>query len=322
MTKGAIMTKSQTHQTENQGTAAHDDRSFFIGDSERVELQVEWMPPTTMATYEFLMFKGGADVWSVYNHLLYTARVQKTNQVWARDLYIKNGLKLSVKRLKLAKAFLHKHGYIDYIQRRDAKTGRMENVYIRVNFIATRRSTVKNVRKTIGSTGGPITGGAVNRWGGNEQQMLKESKEMLKESNQGLEESKETREENANSNKELIDRFNKETGYHLSFNTSLNTKLNKLRGDKLDILLAISKQISRTARNREAVLIHNLDKYDFTPKETEFACPACGEGTEYEQDCLRCLAVKGESIKTVRRNEAKKVSAPRTEKPVYLAISG
>ena len=299
---------------------------YSMDNGERVELQFEWMPPCTVGTYELLAIKGGIDVWAVYNHLLYTARLQKTNQVWAKDVYITIGLTMSLKRLKKAKKFLHDHGYINFIRCRDRKTGQLGTTYIRVNFVATRRSTDLNIKKSIYlptgtqnsdlfdtkrevATIGTITTGVVNHRGGNEQQMLKESKEILKESKQMLKESNDhvIKAENTprkTVESELIDFLNKEHELNLSTgNHKLDKKIRELVNGAgpdyaKEVLSGIAVSISTAARNKEAVFCTNLDKLNLAEiimayKNHNADCPACGRAYScWNSDgtpvCVRC----------------------------------
>lgn len=112
-----------------------------------------------------------AECIAVYMHLVRTARWQKTNSVWAKNTYIKNGLKLGDKRLKRAKAELRALKLIDYIQKRNDK-GQLGDTYIVIKYLPTFKGL---------STGGSKTAPPVNRTTGKDEQMLKERNEMLKE---------------------------------------------------------------------------------------------------------------------------------------------
>jgi hypothetical protein len=141
-----------------------------------------------------------AECIAVYMHLVRTARWQKTNSVWAKNVYIKNGLKLGDRKVKRAKAELHTLGLIGYKQNRNKK-GQLEPAYIVIKYLPTfkgfstggSKSTPpdeqtfeeKNVIPDIKqlSTGGSITAPPVNRTTGKCKQMLKEENKMLKENN-------------------------------------------------------------------------------------------------------------------------------------------
>jgi hypothetical protein len=85
----------------------------------------------TVGMYKLFLSKaGGRDARDLYLHLMFTARMQETNQVWANKTYLKKGLSLGDTRLKRAKALLKKLGLIEYVQPR--KKGKVEKVYIRL----------------------------------------------------------------------------------------------------------------------------------------------------------------------------------------------
>ncbi len=70
----------------------------------------------SIGIYEFFIAhgKGGVEAMLVYNHFIYTARLQKTNQVWAVNSYLSKGLNMGINRIQRAKTFLKKHGLIKY----------------------------------------------------------------------------------------------------------------------------------------------------------------------------------------------------------------
>ncbi len=86
----------------------------------------------TVGMYKlFLSRQGGRDARDLYLHLMFTARLQETNQVWANKTYLKEGLFLGDARLKRAKALLKKLGLIEYVKERGGR-GRLSKVYIRL----------------------------------------------------------------------------------------------------------------------------------------------------------------------------------------------
>ena len=112
-----------------------------------------------------------AECIAVYMHLVRTARWQKTNSVWAKDIYIKNGLKLGNKKIKVVKTELKKLGLIDYKYIRD-DTGKITKVFIKILYLPTF--------KTFSSSGSKTTI-VENDYSGKDEQVLKERNEMLKE---------------------------------------------------------------------------------------------------------------------------------------------
>lgn len=78
---------------------------------------------TTLEKFKLFMANGklGIDAFLVYSHLQFTAQIQKTNSVWAKDTYIMAGLKMSRPRLQRAKGLLHRLSLISYRKARDEK---------------------------------------------------------------------------------------------------------------------------------------------------------------------------------------------------------
>ncbi len=119
----------------------------------------------TVGLYKlFLSQKGGHDAFQLYIHLMFTARLQETNQVWAKNSYLMKGLGMGTPRLKKAKALLKKLGLVEYVQSRK-NDGTMGEVYIKMNFI------------TREPTAGIVTAPPVSRPTGASRQMLKMNKE-------------------------------------------------------------------------------------------------------------------------------------------------
>ena len=85
----------------------------------------------TMSRYKKLMSFGvvGMDAKNLYEHLMFTARLQGTMSVWAKDTYLMKGLHLGKDKLKKAKALLHKLKLIEYRQDRDEE-GHFKDSYI------------------------------------------------------------------------------------------------------------------------------------------------------------------------------------------------
>ena len=73
----------------------------------------------TVAKYKLFLSYGkiGLDAYVLYSHLMFTARLQKTNTVKAKDNYLKNGLEWGSERLIKAKKLLYKLGLLKKIQR-------------------------------------------------------------------------------------------------------------------------------------------------------------------------------------------------------------
>ncbi len=107
----------------------------------------------TVALYKFFLAHGKAGMVAkaVYEHLIFTARIQKTGDVYANVLYLQKGLGLGAATIKKAKTFLNEHGLIEYIQERKPN-GTMGISYIRVYFSKKdKRSQSTGGSKTVAS---------------------------------------------------------------------------------------------------------------------------------------------------------------------------
>ena len=150
--------------------------------TEHVELSEELSPIVTpIELYEFFMAHDslGRDAKDVWEHLVYTARKQHTNQVWAKNVYIQNGLSMGEKKVKAAKKFLADHNLIRYIKETDEQ-GRVVNWYIRVHGVKQLKKIPENLEE---STGAVSTRVEIHPCGKDEQ-MLKYKNEMLKNKKQ------------------------------------------------------------------------------------------------------------------------------------------
>lgn len=100
----------------------------------------------SVGLYKLFMAGGkeGQDAKLLYEHLMFTARLQSTNTVRANETYLKNGLGWGSARVKIAKAWLRKHDLIRYVRRRNSE-GKVGSVYIKLTWLqaaaaAARRS--------------------------------------------------------------------------------------------------------------------------------------------------------------------------------------
>lgn len=87
----------------------------------------------TVAKYKLFMSYGkiGIDAYCVYTHLMFTARLQGTNQVYANDVYLRQGLGWSREKLSKAKQLLIELGLVEEISKRDEQ-GQFTGKYIKV----------------------------------------------------------------------------------------------------------------------------------------------------------------------------------------------
>ena len=91
----------------------------------------------TVAKYKLFMSYGkiGMDAYLLYSHLMFTARLQKTNSVKANNYYLTNGLSMGKQRLLAAKKLLTELGLIKTIMRHTTEgdfKGKFEGAYIEV----------------------------------------------------------------------------------------------------------------------------------------------------------------------------------------------
>lgn len=150
---------------------------------ERVALEEELSPIIIpLSLYRFFLANGkiGREAKAVWEHLVYTARLQETNQVKATNTYIQNGLELGERKVKQLKSWLKKHGLISYVQRKDDK-GRIIETYIRVHASSQAIGTVEPEKVSTGAE----TARVENRTGGSDGQMLKGTSKCLKEEGKG-----------------------------------------------------------------------------------------------------------------------------------------
>jgi len=120
---------------------------------------------TTVAKYKLFLSYGtiGSDAYLLYSHLMFTARLQKTNQVMAKDMYIRQGLGWGAKRLLKAKKLLIQLGLIEKIQK-FKENGDFDGQYIKVKTkttpfeiesveenSATLESATRQTRSTLSS---------------------------------------------------------------------------------------------------------------------------------------------------------------------------
>ncbi len=102
----------------------------------QVDENQDSLPPITVGLYRAFMAKGkrGIDAKSVYEHLLFTYRLQRTDKVWATNEYIENGLKMGERRIRIAKSLLAKMNLISTVREKDAK-GRITKTYTRLSLL-------------------------------------------------------------------------------------------------------------------------------------------------------------------------------------------
>jgi hypothetical protein len=182
--------------------------------------------PISVGLYKLFLAGGsaGLEAKTLYEHLIFTARLQETQQVFANNEYLRAGLQWGIAKVKKAKAWLVEAGLIEYVQYRDIR-GTLSGVYIRIKFMLSRETLneklshiapdgwvppsppeavpapdnqcsfdfsedpteVSNSVIDINFTAGTVTAPPVSRTTGYEQQMLEANNQMLEANNQMLE---------------------------------------------------------------------------------------------------------------------------------------
>jgi len=89
---------------------------------------------TTVAKYKLFLSYGkiGMDAYLLYSHLMFTARLQHTNNVKANNVYLRQGLKMGKERLQKAKNLLTELELIKSFSRIDEETKQIKGWYIQV----------------------------------------------------------------------------------------------------------------------------------------------------------------------------------------------
>ncbi|MEI6296482.1 MAG: hypothetical protein WCO84_02430 [bacterium] len=99
------------------------------------------IPKATMDL--FLKEKNFAKIYGLYCFYYYTARWQKTNQVWAVKSFVMKGMKIGKKAFEKAHKRLEELGLVKRFARKD-ENGKIKNWYVKVNYIL-KRTTIKSV---------------------------------------------------------------------------------------------------------------------------------------------------------------------------------
>lgn len=99
------------------------------------------IPKATMDI--FLKEKNFSKVYGLYCFYYYTARWQKTNQVWAVKSFVMKGMKIGKRSFEKAHKRLEELGLVKRFARKD-ENGKIKNWYVKVNYIL-KRTTIKSV---------------------------------------------------------------------------------------------------------------------------------------------------------------------------------
>lgn len=120
------------------------------GDSYFISIDEDQLPAITLGVYRAFLKRGkdGMEALAVYQHLLFTYRIQHTNQIWATDEYIAKGVHIGLVKVRKCKSILKSMGLIDYIQKRDKN--RFGKTYILLHLLP--NPGAGGVKKTSGNT--------------------------------------------------------------------------------------------------------------------------------------------------------------------------
>lgn len=130
-----------------------------------VELSEDLSPLLlSMGQYRLFMQAGskGAAAMQVYLHLMFTARLQQTNQVKANAKYIEAGTALGRDKVKAAKSWLHSKGMIEYVQR-PGSDGKYGEQYIKLRYMPSSEAN-KQLETDGLESSPPDTQEDANRW--------------------------------------------------------------------------------------------------------------------------------------------------------------
>jgi len=146
----AITKKRAQESAEETPKLAHfKRRPKKIVSSDNIRMEVDGdLIFVTVAKYKLFLSHGevGLDAYLLYSHLIFTARIQSTNSVWANNTYLRGGLHWGKERLNKAKNLLFDLSLIQQVERRDPN-GKFEGHYIEV---ATQRTPFEFKDENVG----------------------------------------------------------------------------------------------------------------------------------------------------------------------------
>lgn len=111
--------------------------------------------PISVGLYKLFLAGGstGREAMDLYIHLIFTARLQATQQVRANNTYLARGLGWGIAKVKAAKAWLAEAKIIEYVRPR-GDGGQLGQVYIRLQFLP-RAETLAARLATVGGEPAP-----------------------------------------------------------------------------------------------------------------------------------------------------------------------
>lgn len=127
----------------------------------------------TVAKYKLFMSyeKIGMDAYCLYSHMMFTARIQETNQIYAKNNYLRGGLGWSRERVQKAKNLLIELGLVEEIITK-GEGGKFSGRYLKVHTKKTPFE-IKSISSPYDeNTVDGENGQTVHPSAGNSQQML------------------------------------------------------------------------------------------------------------------------------------------------------
>jgi hypothetical protein len=148
-----------------------------------VDIDQDSLPPITVGLYKAFLSKGkrGLDAHAVYQHLLFTYRLQHTDTVRADNAYIAKGLGMGTRRVKAAKNLLRSMNLIGTV-RRHAEKGRFVSTFTRLNLLPNPGPTMGAESAPMAEISIPTMGAVIARVDTTRKCLKKESKCLKKES--------------------------------------------------------------------------------------------------------------------------------------------
>lgn len=103
----------------------------------------------TVGLYKLFLSEGreGLDAFQLYMHLQFTAAFQGSGRIRANNRYLMKGTGFGENKLRRLKSWLKNRGLISYYQ--NHKCGRLQEVYIRVNFLWTSDALKRYVSEIL-----------------------------------------------------------------------------------------------------------------------------------------------------------------------------
>ena len=106
----------------------------------------------SVGNYVYFLAHGepGLDAFVLYSHLQFTSRIQGTERIKAYNSYLQQGLSMGEKKIKAAKSFLCKTGYISYVRTKpNSEKNKLGNVFIEIIHPDRTGPTAPEIEKAV-----------------------------------------------------------------------------------------------------------------------------------------------------------------------------